>query len=133
MITSLSEQKCFDLLRTTTVGRFGFVRDARVQIIPVNYFLDDRDIVVRTAPDSVLSMLPASELEVAFEVDHHDDLAGTGWSVLLNGTVSAMPVDELDAVPASGRVHPWAGGDRDLPLRLHVHAVSGRSVQRPRR
>lgn len=133
MITSLSEQRCFELLRTTTVGRFGFVRDGRVHIIPVNYLLDGRDVVVRTSPDGILSTLPESELEVAFEVDHHDDLAGSGWSVLLNGTVSAMPVDELDAVPGSGRVRPWAGGDRDLPLRLRVHAVSGRNVQRPRR
>jgi len=133
MITELSEQRCFELLDTTTVGRFGFVHEGRVHVIPVNYLLDGRDVVVRTSAHGLLSRLPESAEEIAFEVDFHDDLAGSGWSVLLNGVVSAMADEEVDALAGADRVRPWAGGERTLALRLRVRTASGRGVQRPRR
>ena len=132
MISKLSEQECLELLGTTTVGRVGFVDDDRVQVIPVNYLTDGRDVVIRTTPSGVLGKLPASEVLVAFEVDYHDDLAGSGWSVLLNGTVSEMTDDELQAVPGASRIAPWAEGDRSLPLRLSPTSISGRRVRRRR-
>ncbi|KDA06421.1 hypothetical protein DC31_08200 [Microbacterium sp. CH12i] len=128
MIETLSEQLCFELLRTTTVGRLGFVEDARVQIIPVNYLVDDRDILIRVTPGGVLSVLPDSPVEVAFEVDFHDDLAGSAWSVLMHGPVSA----EEESEPFTGRGSPWAGGARTLLLRLRIQSISGRSVRRER-
>ena len=132
MMTEMSEQECRELLRATTVGRIGFVADARVQIIPVNYLVDGDDIVIRTAPSGLLSRLTTSTVEVAFQVDHHDDLAGSGWSVLLGGAVSEMTADELAAVPGASRRSPWAEGDRSLPLRLTPSSISGRRVRRPR-
>jgi len=133
MITELSEQRCFELLGTTTVGRLGFMHGGRVQIIPVNYLIDGRDVVVRTSPHGLLSRLPESDEVIAFEVDYHDDLAGSGWSVLLNGSISTMTDDEIDAVAGADRIRPWAGGERTLPLRFRALTASGRSVQRPRR
>lgn len=130
MMTELSEQECRELLRATTVGRVGFVADDRVQIIPVNYLVDGDDVVIRTAPTGLLRALTESILRVAFEVDHHDDLAGSGWSVLLGGTVSEMTDDELAAVPGVSRRSPWAEGDRSLPLRFTPSSISGRRVRR---
>ncbi|WP_313356655.1 pyridoxamine 5'-phosphate oxidase family protein [Microbacterium sp.] len=130
MMTELSEQECRELLRATTVGRVGFVADDRVQIIPVNYLVDADDVVIRTAPTGLLRALTESTLRVAFEVDHHDDLAGSGWSVLLGGTVSEMTDDELAAVPGASRRSPWAEGDRSLPLRFSPSSISGRRVRR---
>ena len=132
MITEVNEKDCYALLGSTTVGRLGFVQDERVLVIPVNYVLDGADIVIRTAQDGLLSDLPSSREVVAFEVDHHDDLAGSGWSVLLNGAVTAMTADEVDAVPGTRRARPWAGGDRTLALRLHPDSVTGRRVHRDR-
>ncbi|UWF77937.1 MULTISPECIES: pyridoxamine 5'-phosphate oxidase family protein [Microbacterium] len=133
MITELSEQQCIELLGTTTVGRLGFVHEGRVHVIPVNFLLDGHDIVVRTSPEGPISELPDSTELVAFEIDHHDDLSGGGWSVLLNGPVTVMSDEELAAVPGTRRVQPWAGGERSLALRLRPELVSGRRVQRPRR
>ncbi len=130
MMTPLTEQECIELLRTTTVGRIGFVADGRVQIIPVNFLTDGRDIVIRTDPEGPLSALPSSRELVAFEVDHHESLAATGWSVLVNGPVTTMTMAELDAVLGASTRRPWAEGDRSLPLRLSSQLLTGRRVRR---
>src|SRR5699024_5235122 len=121
MITTLSADECRALLTSATVGRVGFVRDGRIEIIPVNYVRDGDDIIIRTAPGGILSDLPSSPVELAFEVDHIHALGGTGWSVLLSGTVRAVSEpDELAAIRELPLywVTPWAGGDRSLHLRF---------------
>lgn len=132
MVTKLDERECLELLETTTVGRVGFVDDDRVLIIPVNYLLHGRDIVIRTSPTGPLSTLPSHRERIAFEVDHHDDMAGIGWSVLLGGRVTEMTADAVEQVPGASRKHPWAGGDRSLALRLTTETISGRRVRRER-
>ncbi|MBM7466830.1 pyridoxamine 5'-phosphate oxidase family protein [Microbacterium esteraromaticum] len=132
MITQLDEQECLELLRTTTVGRIGFVQEGRVLIIPVNFLLDDRSIVIRTAPDGPLSTLASSRVLVAFEIDHHDNLAASGWSVLLNGEVDTITEEHLASLPGASSRLPWAEGDRSLLLRLTPTTISGRRVRRMR-
>ncbi|WP_241263472.1 pyridoxamine 5'-phosphate oxidase family protein [Microbacterium esteraromaticum] len=130
MIAELTEQECLELLTTTTVGRVGFVADDRVLILPVNYVLDGRDVLIRTAPEGILSPLP--DTPIAFEVDHHDDLAGSGWSVLLSTRASEIGAAEVATAPGAAHKHPWAGGDRSRALRLTPETISGRHVRRDR-
>lgn len=132
MIRVLDEQECFDLVRAQTVGRLGFVADGRVQVIPVNYLVDGRSVVVRTAPGGVLTRASDEDAQVAFEVDHHDNTGGHGWSVLMNGPLTSMTESELAEVEGVRRVVPWAGSERSLPLRLTIETVSGRQVVRMR-
>lgn len=128
MIRELPEQECYELLTTTTVGRIGFVLDERVRIFPVNYAVSGHDLVVRTSSDGVLSRLADEGARVAFEVDHHDDLAGAGWSVLMDARLSVLGDGEL--AEASDRVTPWAGSERTMRVRLHIDGISGRRVRR---
>lgn len=129
MIAVIEEDECFALLGSTTVGRVGFVHDERVEIIPVNYRMHDRDLLLRTREDGILAELPRHP-HVAFEVDHHDDLAGTAWNVLLSGRVETLSPEQVEELPASERVLPWAGGERTLWLRYIAERVSGRRVRR---
>ncbi|GAB3600298.1 pyridoxamine 5'-phosphate oxidase family protein [Microbacterium tumbae] len=131
MIGILSEQQSYELLTSTTVGRIGFLAEGRVEIHPVNYVLSDRDLILRTAPDSPLLPLAEAAADVAFEVDHHTDIAGSAWSVLLHGPLTRVAEEEADALAA--RVSPWAGADRWVPLRFTIESITGRSVQRDRR
>lgn len=130
MITTLNDQACLDLLATGSVGRFGFVRDGRVLIIPVTYRYDGSDIIVRTGTEGVLAGLPDENAPVTFEVDYHDPNRGVGWSVLMHGSVTTMDDDEVAASPAARGLVPWAGGDRPRYLRYRIAAVSGRRVRR---
>lgn len=136
MITTLSAEECRALLTAATVGRVGFVRAGRVEIIPVNYLRDGDDLIIRTAPDGILSELAASPVELAFEVDHIHPQGGTGWSVLLSGTARAVSdPDELAALRELPwySTTPWAGGDRSLHLRFTPSTISGREVRHERR
>ena len=131
MISELPEQECYALLTTTTVGRLGFFMDDRVQVFPVNYSVSGRDVLLRTSSGGTLSRLGDARSPVAFEIDYHDDLAGAGWSVLMQGRLSAVGEDEAPEV--MGRVSPWAGDEREKPLRFRIESISGRRVRRDRR
>src|SRR5690606_13917437 len=98
------------------------------RIFPVNYAVSGHDLVVRTSSDGVLSRLADEGARVAFEVDHHDDLAGAGWSVLMDARLSVLGDGEL--AEASDRVTPWAGSERTMRVRLHIDGISGRRVRR---
>ncbi|WP_229663330.1 pyridoxamine 5'-phosphate oxidase family protein [Microbacterium album] len=129
----MSEQESLDLLPSASVGRLGFVDGGEVQIIPANYTVEDRGVlVVRTSSDGILSRLAHASPRVAFEVDYHDDHRGVGWSVLMNGSLRAVDDDEESPHVDSHRVIPWAGTSRTLRLRFRAQRVTGRQVRRVR-
>ncbi|QNA91287.1 MULTISPECIES: pyridoxamine 5'-phosphate oxidase family protein [unclassified Microbacterium] len=128
MIRVLDEQQSYEMLSTTTVGRVGFVADGRVQIYPVNFAVSGRTLLFRTTGDGLLGSLAPDAVDVSFEVDYHDPLGATAWSVLMHGSLSRAPEDQAAAV--SARVNPWAGGDRDVALIFQIESIEGRVVRR---
>src|SRR3954471_3662002 len=76
-------EECYELLATHEVGRIGVTAEHHPLIIPVNYGMDGRTIVIRTHPGTTLSA--AAHANVAFEVDEIDRTTRTGWSVLVRG------------------------------------------------
>lgn len=129
-IETLSTDQCWELVDAATVGRLGFSSDGTVQIIPVNYTVVDRDVIIRTRSTGILAEL-AEGPPVAFQVDYHSS-GGTGWSVLMNGPVRALSAEQVQELHTTNRVLPWAGGDRDLFLRFTPDRISGRRVLRTR-
>lgn len=129
-IETLSTDQCWELVDAATVGRLGFSSDGTVQIIPVNYTVVDRDVIIRTRSTGILAEL-AEGPPVAFQVDYHSS-GGTGWSVLMNGPVRALSAEQVQELQTTNRVLPWAGGDRDLFLRFTPDRISGRRVLRTR-
>lgn len=127
-IRTLSEEECWELVDASSVGRFGFVQDGDVKIIPVNYMVDV-DVIIRTLPTGILSKLAGKR--VTFEVDYHGS-HGAGWSVLMHGPAAALSDDEAELVRRWNRVLPWAGGDRSLFLSFTADSIEGRRVNRHR-
>jgi nitroimidazol reductase NimA-like FMN-containing flavoprotein (pyridoxamine 5'-phosphate oxidase superfamily) len=102
--------------------------DARGPVaLPVNYVLDQNDIVFRTEAWSSIHATPSTG-RVSFEVDEIDDHEHVGWSVLATGTVRA--VEDPSDLQHVTKLHPtpWARGDRDRYLRLSVQTVTGRRL-----
>ncbi len=97
--------------------------------LPVNYRILDGDVVFRTAPIPELTA-NLKVGQVSFEVDHIDEALAEGWSVLISGTGHVV-VDpgERRQVEAVG-VEPWAGGDRDVYIRIAPTQVTGRRIRR---
>src|SRR4051794_22660399 len=116
----LSADECWEMIGVaalTSVGRVGFGAPEGQQILPVNFAVARRSIVVRTSESSMLHRL-GTGVDVAFEVDHLQPAHRTGWSVLVHGRM--WPVQQPDEVVADDllHLHPWAAGDRDCWVRI---------------
>jgi nitroimidazol reductase NimA-like FMN-containing flavoprotein (pyridoxamine 5'-phosphate oxidase superfamily) len=128
-IEVLGSDECKKLLAQDVIGRVAVVVGATPTILPVNYALDGDDIVMRTMPGSRLDI---GQGHAAFEVDSFDRSNQSGWSVLVTGHLEevtwcqAKDMARLQALT----VLPWAGGERNLWLRLRPGFITGRIVGR---
>ncbi|MER6163133.1 helix-turn-helix domain-containing protein [Streptomyces violaceorubidus] len=131
VLVRLTEQECWQRLGTHGIGRISYTvgpgKEAPV-VVPVNFLVDGRSVVYRTDPAGVAGIRAGEP--VAFEADHVDEQTGLGWSVLLAGT-SEHPADHesLEALERRRGAGPWAGGRRDLWVRVLPHQVSGRVIR----
>ncbi|MFJ1608606.1 helix-turn-helix domain-containing protein [Streptomyces sp. NPDC088253] len=123
----LSRTECGDLLAQHGVGRLAVSTEQGPLVVPVNYSVIDAGIVFRTARGATPSL--AAGARVAFEVDRIDDAFSEGWSVLVRGR--ARTVTDLGETLRFAELSysaPWAGGRRDVWMRIEPQAVTGRRI-----
>ncbi len=118
--------ECLRLLASVPVGRVGFFADGELVVLPVNHVIDGQDPVFRTAHGSKLSAAEGQNL-AAFEADHYDVQARTGWSVLVIGRAEVV-YDEAEVQRLNSRgLHPWVTAvERPFWIRIRATSVSGR-------
>jgi nitroimidazol reductase NimA-like FMN-containing flavoprotein (pyridoxamine 5'-phosphate oxidase superfamily) len=125
-LRSLSESECWRLLGSHDLGRIAFLVDDWPQVFPVNYSVGEGAVLFRSAPGVKATHGPGSR--ACFEIDGWDDRAGTGWSVMVQGTI--RDITEATDEQARGlrqlSPHPAAPGIRNLLLALVASRVSGR-------
>lgn len=127
----MTAEECREHLASASMGRVAWDVGGLQQILPVNYVVHAGQVVFRTSPYGSLAFLhrPTS---VAFEVDRVDELAGTGWSVVVQGRAEAVTLpQELGDLWARPDLVPWAPGTRNLIISITPHAISGRIVRAP--
>lgn len=125
----LSEQECYGLLSTTTVGRVAFVATTGQQLLPVNFQYIDGVVYFQTSPDSILAEMAGGMDDVAFSVEYREELFQTGWSVVVSGVTAGVEDSLLaDRVRSVARLRPWAPGDRTLVIALTPRQITGRKV-----
>jgi transcriptional regulator with XRE-family HTH domain len=125
--TELNPSECRALLGSHGVGRLGVDTASGPVVVPVNYSVVDGAIVFRTADDTAPSMAPGRQ--VAFEVDRIDDAFSEGWSVLVRGPARHVSeAEEVRRLAESVHSTPWAGGERDLWVRIEPRSVTGRRI-----
>jgi nitroimidazol reductase NimA-like FMN-containing flavoprotein (pyridoxamine 5'-phosphate oxidase superfamily) len=123
----LTAQECRDLLSTHGVGRLAVHTDKGPAIVPVNYGVVGGSVVFRTAPDTVPSL--AAGTHVAFEVDRIDAAFSQGWSVLVRGHARTVTdPEEVRRLEEQAYSTPWAGGERDLWIRVDPERITGRRI-----
>lgn len=107
----------------------GFIDGGRPVVLPVNYAMDGRTPVFRTAPGAKHTAALRSGPAV-LEIDDADPIGHTGWSVLVHGHLEEVtdPAerDRLMRLP----VRPWAPGDKDHVIRLVPDRITGRRLVR---
>lgn len=113
-VTVLSEQEALLRLSSLNLGRIVTRVGEVVDIFPVNYVLDQGDVVLRTAEGTKFAELVISS-EVLFEADHHTDTEA--WSVVMRGTARPLRTEaEIEAAEA-------------LPLRPMVPTIKRNFVR----
>ena len=135
VVELLDEAECLRLISAGGVGRIGYTGRFGPTVVPVNYALHEGTIVFRTGQHGPLGEdlrtgIEHAESKVAFEIDELSPATREGWSILIQGT--AHPVDsesERASVVQSG-VEPWAGGEKELFVRIIPTRITGRRIRR---
>jgi nitroimidazol reductase NimA-like FMN-containing flavoprotein (pyridoxamine 5'-phosphate oxidase superfamily) len=128
----LSLDQCWMLLDTEVVGRIALIVDGHPEIFPVNFVLERRAIVFRTAGGTKHWSAVISK-PVAFEIDGYDAHEQAAWSVMARGEAELIESqDEKDAADAR-LLEPWQPGDKEFYVRVAPKALTGRrfKVNRP--
>lgn len=133
LLEKLEADECLRLIAPGGVGRVAFDEPGGPAVLPVNYVLHKGAVIIRTAfggplDDNLRTGVRGVEFKVAFEVDRIDDACSEGWSVLLRGGAHHVSEDEL-AEAADAGVRPWAGGERELYVRIVPAEISGRRIR----
>ncbi|MFI9645855.1 helix-turn-helix domain-containing protein [Streptomyces sp. NPDC052040] len=125
--SEITVRECRDLLSSHGVGRLAVPTASGPEIVPVNYTVIDGAVVFRTAPGTVPSQ--ASGTQVAFEVDRIDASFSQGWSVLVRGHAGTVTdPDSVRRLEEAAYSEPWAGGQRDLWIRIDTFSITGRRI-----
>lgn len=129
-LQTMDEGECWARLGNHVVGRLVVTVGHQPDIFPVNYRLDDDEIVVRTAEGTKLAAALLGG-RVAFEIDDIDELTHSGWSVVVHGTAresksvdDVMHDDEIDT-------DPWATGPKRRVIRITPDQITGRRIEAP--
>jgi nitroimidazol reductase NimA-like FMN-containing flavoprotein (pyridoxamine 5'-phosphate oxidase superfamily) len=124
----ISPAACFDLLGPGGVGRVGFTAADGIVMLPVNFAVSGAEIILRTAPDTLLAL--HTDAHLSFEVDHFDEARREGWSVLVQGHAHQV-TDELEVqrIERATGLQPWAPGARDVYVRIVPTHISGRAIR----
>ena len=127
-LRTLSPAECFGLLETGGIGRVGFASADGITMLPVNFAVTGKAIIFRTAPDTLLAVYAHGP--VSFQADRLDEALREGWSVLVHGHARTI-TDEREVKRLEDRTHlePWAGGARDLYVRIAPTRISGRCIE----
>jgi nitroimidazol reductase NimA-like FMN-containing flavoprotein (pyridoxamine 5'-phosphate oxidase superfamily) len=122
VVSKIGRTECWDLLRSTSVGRIGYRLRSRTRIVPVNYVVDGTRIVFRTAEGSKFFALKVED-EVALQTDRYDE--DNAWSVLANGTAREI-TDEPGVADIVAGLSPWVPTTKEHVFAIEVDKVRGR-------
>ena len=122
-IAILQALTCWQLLGQEEVGRLAVSVSRYPEIFPVNYVVDQRTVIFRTAEGTKLLATVISP-SVAFEVDGYDPEAGEAWSVVIKGLAREIPMHDLldDTFP----LFPWTATPKPRFVRVVPDSITGR-------
>jgi nitroimidazol reductase NimA-like FMN-containing flavoprotein (pyridoxamine 5'-phosphate oxidase superfamily) len=127
-LSVLTVEECWTLLGAGGVGRVGYSENALPVILPIDYTIAGRRIMLRCRGEGLASRLHGQV--VAFEVDHVEAGDHSGWSVLVTGTCRAL--SSTGELVRSASVPPsWAGPDHQTLIAITPGKLEGRRLSVP--
>jgi uncharacterized protein len=103
VITELSREECWAALRGDEFGRLAYRLGDEVNLVPLNYAVDEDTLLFRTAEGSKLLGV-VMHSEVVFEIDSFRE--DTAQSVIVRGRARLLEEDEAHRAENT-RLRPW--------------------------
>jgi uncharacterized protein len=105
------------------IGRLAINDGQTPLVVPLNFTIHDRQVLVRVGPGSLSEMVPGSL--VSFEVDCFGPEGDEAWSVLIRGLASRLDPDSLP--PKAGYLpQPLVPTPGDTLLLIRPDVITGR-------
>ncbi len=122
-ILVLDEEQSWKLLENTQHGRLVLVVSGEPDIFPINYAVQGRSLIFRTAPGTKLAKASVND-HVLFETD--GILSDEAWSVIVRGTAERLETSAEIAEAEALNLQPWVPTVKDHYVRVTPTEVSGR-------
>ncbi len=122
-VSILSQTECWDLLSSRSLGRLVTSVDGQPEIFPVNYVVQNRTVLFRSAEGTKL-VSAAINNNVLFEADDHN--VAEGWSVIVKGLARSLRSDEDIAEAEKAQLLPWIATVKPHYVRIRPLSVTGR-------
>lgn len=122
-VSVLPQSDCWNLLSSVTLGRLVTSVDGQPEIFPVNFVVQRRTVLFRTAEGTKL-VSAAINHNVLFEADDHN--VSEGWSVVVKGVAKILDDDDELAEAERGQLLPWTSTTKQHYVRIRPLTVTGR-------
>jgi nitroimidazol reductase NimA-like FMN-containing flavoprotein (pyridoxamine 5'-phosphate oxidase superfamily) len=109
------------------VGRLAVVEDDFPLIVPVNFAMIEDRIVFRSGAGTKLEAA-LRHAKVAFEIDHVNHEARTGWSVLVRGMAEVVTSTHQLFALEHVALQPFGKADKAHWVMIHPESITGRRV-----
>ncbi|MEW2479801.1 pyridoxamine 5'-phosphate oxidase family protein [Mycobacterium sp. NPDC049093] len=123
-VSVLGEDECWQLLSSVTLGRLVTTVGTRLEIFPVNFVVQRRTVLFRTAEGTKLISALWND-RVLFEADEHNVVGG--WSVIVRGEPQLLETPDEIAEADSGQLLSWIATTKRRYVRIRPKEISGRS------
>ncbi len=125
-VAVLSDDESWDLISGVHLGRLVTVLEGRPEIFPVNFVVQRRTILFRSAEGTKLFSTVMND-HVLFEADDHG--VAEGWSVIVRGTAELLyGSDDIQEAEKAG-LYPWIPTQKLRFVRVTPTDVTGRRFE----
>ncbi|HME47846.1 pyridoxamine 5'-phosphate oxidase family protein [Mycobacterium sp.] len=122
-ITALSEEESWQLLTSVALGRLVTLLAGEPEIFPVNFVVQNRTVLFKTAEGTKLFSTVVNH-RVVFEADEHG--ADQGWSVIVRGRVRVLRTSAEIAEAEQAALLPWTATPKTHYVRVIPAQITGR-------
>lgn len=136
MISRLSEEESYTLLRSKRLARLGCIAGTEPYVVPINYVFEDRSVLSHTLPGRKLTAM-REHPRICVQVDDIEDLC-TWKSVIAYGRYEEIvePAERARALncllslfpnltPVESRIAEDAGSPPPVVFRIRLDIITG--------
>jgi uncharacterized protein len=122
-VSVLGEDECWQLLSGVTLGRLVSTIGTRLEIFPVNFVVQHRTVLFRTAEGTKLISALLND-RLLFEADDHTVVGG--WSVIVRGIPELLETSAEIAEAENAQLLSWIATTKRRYVRIRPKEISGR-------